>query len=86
MCLCVCVLKESMSFIIRYRARRTGNKSPKDLNTPMAFRGRVFVVNFFFFGLFGATPAACGSSQARGLTGATATSRSHSNAGSEPRL
>ena len=49
---CVCVLKESMSFITRYRARRTGNKSPKDLNTPMAFRGRVFVVNFFFFLVF----------------------------------
>ena len=43
---------------------------------------------FFFFCLFSATPAACGSSQARGPVGATAASlhHSHSNTGSEPCL
>ena len=46
---------------------------------------------FFFFCLFtfsGATPAACGGSQARGPIGTVATSlhQSHSNAGSEPSL
>ena len=46
---------------------------------------------FFFFCLFAFSRADCtayGSSQARGLIGAVATSHSHShsNAGSEPRL
>ena len=43
---------------------------------------------FFSFFLFGATPAACGGSQAGGLIGAVGAGlrRGHSGAGSEPRL
>ena len=43
---------------------------------------------FFFSGLFRAAPAAYGSSQDRGGTGAVAASphHSHSNSGSKPRL
>ena len=47
-----------------------------------------FLIFFFFFKLlFRVTPAACGSSQARGQIGATAAGPCHSqsNAGSEPR-
>ena len=44
--------------------------------------------NFFFFGLFRATPMAYGGSQARGPIRAVAAGlrQSHSNGGSEPRL
>ena len=47
-----------------------------------------FFFFFLVFCLFGAAPMAYGGSQARGLTGATASSlcQSHSNARSEPRL
>ena len=45
-----------------------------------------YLLLFCLFVLFTAIPAACGSSQARGSIGATAASRSHSNAGSEPCL
>ena len=43
---------------------------------------------FFFFVFYRATPAAYGSSQARGLIGAMAAGlhHSHSNVGSEPHL
>ena len=41
---------------------------------------------FFFFDLFRATPVAYGGSQARGLIGATAAGRCHSNTGSKPHL
>ena len=46
-------------------------------------------LNFFpFILLYGAAPEACGSSKARGQTGATAAGlrHSHSNLGSEPCL
>ena len=47
-----------------------------------------FFFFFFFFGLFKATPAAQGGSQARGRIGAVAAGlhHSHSNAESEPHL
>ena len=43
---------------------------------------------FLLFVLFMAVPVACGSSQARGLTGAATAGlhHSHSNTGSEPHL
>ena len=41
---------------------------------------------YYFFWLFRAIPTAYGSFQARGQTGAAATSLCHSNAGSEPHL
>ena len=48
----------------------------------------IFFFFFFFLATSWAIPAACGSSQARGRTGAVATRprQSHSNEGSEPRL
>ena len=45
----------------------------------------VFVLFCFVFGLFRDTPAAYGSSQAKGQIGATAASL-HSNTGSKPHL
>ena len=46
------------------------------------------ILYIYFFGLFRATPMACGGSQARGLIGAVAAGlhQSHSNAGPEPCL
>ena len=45
-----------------------------------------FFFFFFFFGLFKASPATYGGSQARGGIRAAAVDHSHSNAGSEPCL
>ena len=48
--------------------------------------GPHFYFYLFIFFLFMATPAAYGSSQAKGQIRATAAGLRHSNAGSEPRL
>ena len=60
------------------------NSSFEHTTTMLLVQSNLFF--FFFFWLFRATPAAYGSSQARGQIGAAAAGHSHSNPRSEPHL
>ena len=75
-------------FIVHPWGPIPADNAPSLLASPSGLGNRCSTLFFFFFCIFRAVPAACGGSQARGRTGATAAGlhHSHSNAGSEPCL